>query len=389
MHHRQSLLSSRAFSDRREPCRGPDRHAPVALRCRAGVLMSRKARRNLVSVEGIGVERAQHPYGAREIAAGVADGPAGNQTARRVFLQGYLPRKMEAAVVAAVRPQMIDSILDVDFTTQASDKAMAHAYFLFANWCIQARGAFDSERDMDLDLFDVFRADYLKHYGSSSESTHMAALKRVLRKRRIVKGRSRKPATRPLSQRQWMGLRKAASEAGGLATDARTLLVLAGGLGMSSGEIAAAKGAWVRRSGTRTSITITDKNLGTRELPVFGPDAEWLRARSAANPTGHIFRPGCTHRTNPVGGFVAKMTRAQSEFKGFTAAQARHMWLLNLMTSAVPFHVVCAMAGLKSDSNLAADLIAYAPAVATSDMRYHLEPAVFAASSDSMEGNKS
>ena len=52
------------------------------------------------------------------------------------------------------------------------------------------------------------------------------------------------------------------------------------------------------------------------------------------------------------------------------------MWLLNLMTSAVPFHIVCAMGGIRSDTNLASDLIAYAPAVAIGDIRYHLDSTI-------------
>lgn len=340
-------------------------------RCsRGGALMSRKARKNLVCETPADGGFVVEPRGG----AAAAAGSAANVAARRAFLQAYTPRKMEAAVIATVRPQMIASILEVDFTTRDADKAMAHAYFLFANWCIQSRGRFDSANDMTLDMFDAFRWDYLKHYGASSESTHMATLKRIHRKRRTSKGRSRRPATRPLSQRQWMGLRKAASEAGDLSTDARTLLVLSGGLGLSSGEIGAATGAWIHRNGHRTSITITDKNQRTRELPVYGADADWLRARAKANPNGYLFWPGCKNRTNAVCGFVAKMTRAHSEFKGFTATQARHMWLLNLMTSAVPFHIVCAMGGIRSDSNLASDLIAYAPEVALSDIRSHLEP---------------
>jgi hypothetical protein len=330
--------------------------------------MSRKARKNLIAESD--VDLAYGSTGGEAAAAG----SMANVAARRIFLQAYTPRKMEGAVITAVRPQMVASILDVEFTTPAADKAMAHAYFLFANWCIQARGRFDSEVDLTLDMIDVFRLDYLKNYGSSSESTHVATLKRILRKRRTVKGRPRRTATQPLSYRQWMGLRKAASEAGELATDARSLLVLAGGLGLSSGEIARATGAWIHLNGHRTSITIVDKNRRTRELPIYGADAEWMRTRAAANPNGYLFWPACKNRTNAVSGFVAKMTRAHSEFQGFTATQARHMWLLNLLTSAVPFHVVCAMSGIKSDSNLASDLIAFAPAVAIGDMRYHLEP---------------
>ena len=53
---------------------------------------------------------------------------------------------MEAAVIVAVRPQMVESVLDAEFSNLGADKAMAHAYFLFANWCIQARGGFDSAR---------------------------------------------------------------------------------------------------------------------------------------------------------------------------------------------------------------------------------------------------
>lgn len=372
------FLIHSAPSERRFSVLGCGRSNPHYFACSAGrlahnrdgALMSRKARTNLVSAD------CNQDIDSLALSGGAvaAAGSSTNVAARRLFLEVYTPRKMEAAVIAAVRPQMIASVLDVDFTTRDSDKAMAHAYFLFANWCIQARGGFDSTTDMTLDMFDAFRVGYLKHYGSSSESTHMATLKRIQRKRRIVKGRPRRTATQPLSQRQWMGLLKAASEAGGLATDARTLLVLSGGLGLSSGEIAKATGAWVHRSGHRTSITIVDKNLQTRELPIYGADADWLRTRAAANPSGKLFWPACKNRTNAVSGFVAKMTRAHSEFQGFTATQARHMWLLNLLTSAVPFHVVCAMSGIKSDSNLASDLIAFAPAVAIGDIRYHLEP---------------
>ena len=353
--------------------------------------MSRKARKNLVSSQS-NITQA-HPVnasGSRTTGgAAAAAGSDNNATLRRVFLQNYTPRKMEAAVIATVRPQMIASILDVDYTSTASDKAMAHAYFLFANWCIQTRGGFDSAIDMNIDLFDAFRAQYLKDYGSSSESTHMAALKRILRKRRIRTGRSRKPATRPLSQGQWMNLGKAASEAGLLSTDATTLLILSGRLGLISGEISAAKGSWVHRSGTRTSITVTDRNLGTREIPIFGADAAWIRARALANPEGYIFWPNCKDRSNAVCGLVEKMTRAHGEFRGFTAAQARHKWLLDLMTTAVPFHIVCAMAGIKSDSNLAGDLIAYAPEVTIQDIRYHLEPTTCVNTFTSIEGNAS
>lgn len=343
--------------------------------------MSRKVRMNLVA------DVADESAVSSRMAGGVvaAAGSTGNLAARRVFLEAYSPRKMESAVVAAVRPQMVESVLDTEFSNLSADKAMAHAYFLFANWCIHTRGGFDSATDMTPEMFEAFRTDYLKHYGASSEATHMANLKRIHRKRRSFKGRNRRPATAPLSQRQWMGLRKAASEAGALESDARTLLVLSGGLGLCSNEITNATGNWVHRNGHRTSITITDKNLRTREVPIYGADAEWLRTRSAANPSAFLFRPQLRNRSNAVCGFVAKMTRAHSEFHGFTVNQARHMWLLNLMTSAVPFHVICAMGGIRSDSNLASDLIAYAPAVGIADIRYHLDSTI----SNLTEGNAS
>ena len=91
---------------------------------------------------------------------------------------------------------------------------------------------------------------------------------------------------------------------------------------MCSNEIVRATGDWVHRNGHRTSVTITDKNLRTREVPVYGADAEWLRNRSAANPSAFLFRPKSVNRSNAVCGFVAKMTRAHSEFVGFTVNQA-------------------------------------------------------------------
>ena len=304
-------------------------------------------------------------------------GRVGVPADRLTRLKNYRPQK-SAGSVAVVRDAVAALVMDVPFTSESADSTlMGHGYRL-AIWCLHAKGSFDPARDLREEALEEFRTADLGHIKEHSQTTYVSNLRRLRRRGAKISGTARPGAKPPHTDREWAGYAGTLRYCGERAADAEMLLVLTGGVGLRSDEVVRASGTWIElESATKVNVVVPNADGTFRTVPVVGWAARvlanWTHRNDASDSL--LFRSSYKNRTNAISSLQSQLRKQFPEWVSFNAVRARHMWLCELLTSPVPFHMVCQIAGIGIDSNLPTDLLAHMRSASTDEIRRALRAA--------------
>ncbi|MFC7500930.1 hypothetical protein [Nocardioides sp. GCM10030258] len=320
---------------------------------------------NDLTVEPKSAPRSAAPVEPAPIADyAICGTPPISDTQRRSTLQSTAS-KGPTAGLAAVKPQVIDLILKLEYRSPVSDRALLAIGIAYALWARNRTG--DGEFRPDRDLNELMIRDFLKQgkqeVTERTRGTYALQLRRLHRQGAVRQTKfARTPASAPYTYPERSTLWEAANA---LDTwqgeEARTMLALAFGAGCMSEEIHTMRAHQVDARRGRVVVQIARKHW-VRDVPVYGAEARWLLERSREMAPGHfLFRPTVGRRANAISDLVWRLAKHTSAFNDFKIVRARHTWMRDALVAGVPFPAVAQAGGVGAASNLLADLIPYMP----------------------------
>jgi hypothetical protein len=304
---------------------------------------------------------------------GRVDAPADRLTK----LKNYAP-ELSAASVAVVRDSVAALVMGVPYESDKVDRGLMGNGYRLATYCLHSKGSFDPDRDLQEDSLEAFRESALTHVLEGSQATYLSNLRRLRRKGRRLEGLARPRPLEPHTDTEWRGFTSTLRLLGDWSADAEMLLTLTGGAGLRAEEVVRASGDWIEiESATKVNLIVPAKDGTFRTVPLIDEPARilanWVHRHDGVDTL--LFRPAFKTRANAISSLKHLLQKQFPEWRAFNAEKARYRWLDQLLTSAVPFQMVCQIAGIGIDSNLPTDLLANMRPSSTDNIRRALKSA--------------